>query len=110
MNTLGIFINDQLAFEYDLTIPLNAQQLEFIDKMDSDMQRGIKMYGQLISKPDVRERATFVALNLLKALQRQEEAKVAVSCAYLSKRLPHVVQVHARDQGHRVEIDFVEEH
>ena len=110
MKKLGIFINDQLAFEYDRSIELEDQQLGFLDKMDQDMSRGIKVYGEPISDPDVKQKATFVAMNLLKALQQEDHGKIAVSCAYMSRRLPHVIEVHARDQDDRIHIEFVEEH
>lgn len=110
MNVLSIFTNDQLVFEYDRTAILDDRQLEFLDKMDADMDRGIKMHGELIAKPDSRQKATFIALNLVKALQQEEQARIRVSCAYLSMRLPYAVEVHARDQGDRIAIEFVESH
>ncbi|MDH5190061.1 MAG: hypothetical protein OEW89_02300 [Gammaproteobacteria bacterium] len=35
MSYLSIFINDKLAFEYDLSKTLDDSQLAFLDKMDS---------------------------------------------------------------------------
>ena len=110
MGNLSIFINDQLVFEYDRSTKLDDKQLEFIDKMDQDMDRGLKMYGELIRKPDTKQKATFVAMNLLKALKHDDDARIAVTCAYLNSRLPHAVEMHARDQGKRIDIEFVEEH
>ena len=49
-------------------------------------------------------------MNLLKGLQQQDNARIEVSCAYLSSRLPRVVEVHARDLDGRVNIEFIEEH
>jgi hypothetical protein len=57
-----------------------------------------------------KQRACFVAMKLLKALQQENNAKIAVYCVYLAKRLPHLFEVHAKDQGKRVNIEFVEEH
>lgn len=110
MKKLGIFINGQLAFEYDRSIELDDKQSAFLDKMDQDMRRGFRIHGELVSDPDVRQKATFVAMNLLKALRQQDDGKIAVSCAYISRRLPHVIEVHARDQDDRIQIEFVEEH
>jgi hypothetical protein len=110
MNKLTVFINDQLAFEYDRSTELENKQLEFLERMDRDMDRGFKIYGEMIAEPDSKQKATFVAMNLLKALQQEDNAKIRVSCAYLSNRLPNVVEVHARDQGGRIDIEFVEEH
>jgi hypothetical protein len=110
MGFLNIFINDQLAFEYDRSTLLDDGQLAFIEQMDRDMDRGIRMYGELVTEPDSKQKASFVAMNLLKGLQQEDNVRIEVSCAYLSSRLPHVVEVHARDQEGRVNIEFIEEH
>ena len=110
MNTLSVFINDQLAFEYDRSTELADDQQAFLDRMDRDMDRGLKIHGELMNEPNARQKATFVAMNLLKALQQEDATRIRVSCAYLSSRLPHVVEVHARDQGRRIDIEFIEEH
>ena len=110
MIKLGIFINDQLAFEYNRSIELDDKQSAFLDKMDRDMDRGFKIHGEMVSDPDVRQKATFVGMNLLNALHQQDHGKIIVSCAYISRRLPHVTEVRARDQDDRIHIEFVEEH
>jgi hypothetical protein len=110
MNTLNLFVNEQLAFECDRSMVLDEKQLEFLDRMDSDMDRGCKIHGELITNPDKKQKATFVVMNLLNALQQEEHARIAVACAYLSHRLPHVAEVHARDADDRIDIEFVEEH
>ena len=110
MSFLNIIINDQPVFEYDRSTVLNDKQLAFLEQMDRDMDRGIRMYGELITEPDNKQKASFVVMNLLKGLQQEDNARIEVSCAYLSSRLPHVVEVHARDQDARVNIEFIEEH
>ncbi len=110
MNKLSVLINDQLAFEYDRSTEIDEKQLAFLDRMDRDMDRGLKIHGELVSEPDSKQRAIFMAMNLVKALQQEDNAKIAVSCAYLCSRLPHVIEVHARDQGKRIHIEFIEEH
>ena len=110
MSNLSVFINDQLVFEYDRSTKLDDKQLAFLDKMDSDMARGFRISGELITKPGSKQKATFVAMNLLKALKQDDDAKIAVSCAYLNSRLPHTKEMHARDQGDRINIEFIEEH
>ena len=110
MNTLTIYINEQVAYEYDKQNELKDEQLAFFDKMDSDMDRGIKIQGEFITNPGSIQRATFVAMNLIRALQQDNEAIISASCAYLANRLPAVIEVHARDQGNTVNIEFVEEH
>ena len=110
MNFLSFSINDQVIFEYDRATEHDDKQLAFLDKMDSDMDRGIKIAGELITKPDNKQKATFVVMNLLSAMKQDDDIKIAVYCAYLCRRLPHVVEVHARDSDNGIDVEFVEEH
>lgn len=107
METLCIVVNGEPAYEYDKTTELNAQQRSFLDKMDQDMSRGIKIHGELISNPDTQACATFIAMNLLKALMQKDDAKIRVSCAYLCDRLPELNTIEARDQDGRVQIELI---
>ena len=77
---------------------------------DSDMGRGIKIRGELLANPDARQKATFVAMNLIRALKQDNQPIIFSSCAYLVNRLPALVEVRANDQGDTVNIDLVEEH
>jgi len=110
MKKLTIFANDQIVYEYDREITFEDRQMAFLDKMDSDMERGIKIKGKLITSPDSKQRATFVAMNLIRALQQDNDAAISVSCAYLVNRHPALVEVHANDHGSGVKIELVEEH
>ena len=71
MNKLSIFVNDENIFAYDKATTFEQNHLTFFDKMDSDMERGLKIQGKLIHSPDARQRATFVVMNLLKAYGRK---------------------------------------
>lgn len=106
---LTVLINDQAVFEYDRENYLEDRQLEFLDKMDKDMDLGIKMSGELFEDPDAEHRTKFVAMNLIKALQQDDATKIAVSCAYLSTRRPGLIEVRASDQDGLVVIDMLDE-
>ena len=110
MKKLSVFINKQVAYECDRDMLLEPEQLMFLDKMDSDMDRGVKIRGELFINPDNRQRATFIAMNLIKALQQSNDAALFASCAYLVNRMSSLVEVHASDQENAVGIEFVEEH
>ncbi|MDH5473396.1 MAG: hypothetical protein OEY87_05195 [Gammaproteobacteria bacterium] len=107
MSNLGIFINNDIVFEFDKDITLESVQHAFLDRMDADMNKGIKIRGELIREPDGNQRAIFVAMNLIKALQQDNEAAQYASCAYLVNRHPDLLEVHASDQGSVVNIEFV---
>ena len=109
MKTLTIYANDQVAYEYDKETAIDEEKLAFFDKMDSDMGRGINIQGDLITDPDSKQRATFMAMNLIRALKQDNQLIVSASCAYLANRLPALIEVHARDKGDTVDIELVEE-
>lgn len=108
MNKLSIYVNQNPVYEYDTELNLDDGQLSYLDKLDSDMGRGIKIHGELIENPDEKQRGTFVALNLIKALQQGNEAVISVSCAYLAKRFPDLSEVHVKDHEKTVLVEFVE--
>lgn len=109
MKSLTIFVNDNAVYEYDRETALDGRQQAFLEKMDSDMGRGFKIQGELITSPDSQQRARFVAMNLIKALQQENEAAISVSCAYLSTRLPGLAEVRANDHEGTVKIELLEE-
>ena len=107
MEMLAIIVNGELAYEYNKASALSTQQREFLDRMDQDMGRGLKIRGELINNPDTQQRATFMAMNLIKALMQQDEAKIMVSCAYLASRLPGLIEVQARDEDGEVAVELI---
>lgn len=109
MDKLTVLINNEIVFEYDRNLTFADQQLAFLDRMDADMERGIKIQGELLVNPDSQQRETFVAMNLIKALQQDNEAGISASCAYLVSRHPALIEVHANDQDNAVKIELIEE-
>jgi len=73
------------------------------------MANGIKNHGELLVDPDVRQRATFVVMNLIKALQQSNGAVISASCAYLVNHHPALIEVHANDHDRAVKIELIEE-
>ena len=73
------------------------------------MGKGIKVRGHLQLDPDSEQRATFVVMNVIKALQQENEAVISASCAYLVKRHPALIEVHADDDVDSVKIELIEE-
>ncbi len=98
MKNLTVFVNGQVAHECDREMDLNQEQLVFLDKMDNDMDHCVKIQGELIARPDDKQRAKFVAMNLIKALQQDNDAAKSVSCAYLINRLSSLLEVRTIDQ------------
>ena len=109
MKKLAVFVNDEVVFEFYREITFEEQQLAFLDRMDSDMANGIKINGELLLDPDASQRAKFVVMNLIKALQQGNEAVISASCAYLVNRHPALIEVHASDHGRTLKIELIEE-
>ena len=107
MNNLTIFVNKQAVAEYDRDTAIEEDKLTFLDKMDSDMNRGIKIQGELIQTPDAEQRAKFIVMNLIKALQQDNQAVIQVSCAYLVNRLPGLVEVQVNEVSSKIDIELV---
>jgi len=109
MNKLSVFVNNELVFEYDRDISLEEQQLTFLDKMDADMAKGIKIQGELVKTPDEQQRLTFMVMNLIKGLKQDNEAVISSSSAYLINRRPALIEVHVNDADKGLVIDFNDE-
>ncbi len=105
--TLTIVIDNQPHLEYDRAKTLPAQQLAYLDRMDQKMDVGISLGGETIERPDRLQRAQFVALHLLEAMQDGDDALIAASCAYLANRLPDLHQVKASLNGGAVSAELV---
>jgi hypothetical protein len=108
VNSLTISWDNVEVFSIDREISLGDEKRAFIERMDRDMDGGIRINGELISTADIRQRATFVVINLLKALQQENEAIVSASAAWLLDRLPGVSEIHAGSEQGRVYVELVE--
>lgn len=107
--TIAILINGEAVFECENQQDLDEQKAAFLDKMDSDMARGIKIHGQHIPEPDKQQRAEFVCLNLVKALQQDNQAIISVSCAWLQHRYPNLQEVQLTDSDDGININLLDE-
>lgn len=104
---LYIELNGASVIEYDRNVRLPGHQRRFLDKMDEDMAEGIELAGQSITHPNPVQRAQFVAIKLMLALQDNEEGLIAATCAYLANRFPEMRKIVAREQGDNVSLDLV---
>jgi len=107
---LTVLIDNQSQLEFDRSRALPDKQLAYLDRMDAQMDSGIRLGDDLVEQPDSLRRAQFVATQLIDALQQGDEALVAASCAYLAQRLPDLKQVKALllEGGFSVELVFDE--
>ncbi|MFW2439821.1 MAG: hypothetical protein ACN4GR_10655 [Arenicellales bacterium] len=60
---LTIFANDQFVYEVDRDKTLTDEQFSFLDDIDRSMDRGIKLYGELILQRDSQTASNEQALS-----------------------------------------------
>ncbi len=104
---LTVLVDDQVHLEYDRNKPLPEKQLAYLGRMEQQMDDGIRLGSGWVERPDQLQRAQFVAIHLIEALQQGDDALVAASCAYLASRLPDMQQVKARLTGGGFAIELV---
>jgi len=109
---LIVVLNGEPQIEYDRSKPLPDQQRAYLDRMDFQMDGGIVLGGQTVEQPDQLQRAQFISIHAIQALQQGNEALVAASCAYLATRMPDLKQIKARmvEGGLSVELVFDKPH
>lgn len=104
---LAVVINDVVHLEYDRRKPLPDAQRQFLEKMDQELKTQIVMGDKVITDPDLQERAQFVAINLVNAINTSNEGLAAAMCTYLAQRIPDLKQVKVTEQNGQVVIDLV---
>ena len=109
MKKITIFVNNEAVYDFDREMPIEDEQLVFLDRMDSDMDKGIKIKGELVNKPDSEQRATFVSMNLIIALQQNNDAAMHASSAYLAHRNPTLIEIHVNDGEDAINVEFINE-
>lgn len=109
---LAIVVNDQLMLQYDRNKELPTHQQEHLAKLDAKFEQGIELQGEKIDHPDAEQRAKYMALSLMEGIIYQEDARAAVSLAWLATRFPDLKQVQAEvdEQGTQFELIFDREY
>ena len=112
-NVMAVLLNGTAQLEYNRDISLPGKQLEYLDRMDQDMNAGIKLGEEYVAAPSQIQRAQFIALHLVQSLLAGNEQHIAASCAYLADRLPELKQVKAETKPNGaigIDLVFTEEY
>lgn len=109
---VAVLVNGQETIEFDREKPLTELQQQYLDKMDREMDQGIRLGGESIRQPDQIQRAKFVANALLESIQSDNEPRIAATCSYLAVRLPELKQIRAdmKDDSFSIDLIFDREH
>ena len=106
---LVVTVNGGPVAEHDQRERLAGHQRRVLDSMDADMDGGIGLAGREIARPGPDDRARFVAMQLLLALDRGDHDLVTLACAWLAHRHPGISEVRAVDDGEWVSLELVQD-
>jgi len=104
---LSVYINSIKALDYDKNTRQPGKQRQFMDSMDLDMDEGIEVNGEMIESPDKRQRANYVAMNLLFGIEQKSDGMISATCSYLANRYPELKQIRATEKGHEVTMELI---
>lgn len=107
MEPLVVALDGVSQLEYQRGKPLEPEQREYLERLDRRMDAGIDIGGRRIEQPDPLQRAQFIALQLLQAVQDGNEPVAAATCAYLANRIPDLKQVRGTTRGGLLAFDLV---
>lgn len=106
-NQLSIYINGNKIIAYDKNNRLPGKQRQFLDNMDLDMNEGIELNRKMIDSPNQMQRANYVIMSLLYAIENKNEEIISATCAYLINRLPELKQIQATKKGDEISLDLI---
>lgn len=112
MSLLAIVVNDELMLQFDRSKELPERQQQHLAKLDAKFDQGIELQGETLHKPNIEQKARYMALSMMEGIMYQEDAKAAVSMAWLATRLPDLKQVKAivDENGSRFDLIFDREY
>ncbi len=105
--TLHVIVNDQPLLHFDRNRPLSDKQAEYLDTLDRKFDAGIELQGEWLERPDLEQRARWMALALMEGILYQEDEKAAASLAWLATRLPDLKQVKAIVDENGAQFDLI---
>jgi len=104
---MQVSVNGESQIEYDRNKSLPEKQLEYLEKMDQEMDSGFELAGKQVEKPDLLQRAQFVSGYLAQAIFGENDQMIAASCSWLAMRLPDLKQVKILQDDDQISIDLV---
>ena len=104
---MQVIVNGESQIEYDRSKSLPDKQLEYLTKMDQEMDSGFDLAGEKVVAPDLLQRAQFVAGYLAQAIFGENDQMIAASCSWLAVRLADLKQVKIIQDDEQIAIDLV---
>ena len=104
---MAVLLDGVAQLEYNRDLPLPDHQALYLDKMDEKMAKGIMLGDDMVTSPDLNQRAQFVAGNLAHAIKIDDESTSAALCSYLADRLPDLKQIKISNEDGNLSIEMV---
>lgn len=102
-----VILNSEKTIEYFRDRPLNQTQQNDLTATDNKLNLGINIAGKYIEQPTDQDKAIFMANILVHALENDDETAIAVACAYLATRFPHLKQLKITTHEDRISIELI---
>lgn len=111
LDQVGFLMEDQEVLTYDRSQTLPEQQRDYLDNMDTMMDKGFILGEESIPSPDFQQKTQFVALNLVNALLKEDDQEAIMLFTYLVNRMPDLKQAKAKTKegtaGRKIGIEFI---
>ncbi|MBI5040387.1 MAG: hypothetical protein HZB57_04080 [Gammaproteobacteria bacterium] len=104
---LAIYRNGVLAHEFDKRAALERMQFAYVQRMDADMDRGIRLNGEQIRSPAQAQRNQFVIGQLLDALGINDSRSIVMLCRYLAQHAPDLDVIRVEEDEDNYHVDLV---
>jgi hypothetical protein len=110
-NIVKLTVNNTDVLQYDRSIKLPANQLNYLAMMDKKMDEGIRLGNEDIKQPEQVQKAQFVALNMLSFLDNDQQQDAIAMFSYIVHFLDKIKQVKVINDASKVDkqynIEFV---
>ncbi len=106
-DTFIVVLNKNKVLEYHRNRPLNDKQIDDLNKTDCKLSLGIQLGDQIIEHPTDSDKAVFMSIRLVEALNEDKDPIVAISCAYLATRFPLLKQLRATNDDHQISVELI---
>ncbi len=104
---IEVSINNQVVLQFDRQPRLAGKQRQFLDNMDEDMDQGIDLAGQPCPSPTPFQKAQYVAMTLMRALDEKDDELVAACCSYLGSRHADLKVIKTLMHGDSIQMELV---
>lgn len=106
-NPFVVTLNSVKTLEYFRDRELTDKQQHDLLAADEKLKRGIHLAGEFIQHPTDQDKAIFMANLIVNALNNDDDATIALACAYLASRYVHLKQLKISNYEDRVSIELI---